>query len=92
MVTGYPVDLMKFVAAKSVEIPEGKVINDWLVCNSCYFTLLKTIHPRLMKAHVQDRLDSITKGTSLNWATAEAMAFGTLLSQGKVMMLFACIV
>jgi len=26
MVTGCPVDLMKFVAAKSVEIPEGKVI------------------------------------------------------------------
>ncbi|XP_065883214.1 2-oxoadipate dehydrogenase complex component E1-like [Dysidea avara] len=63
--TGCPVDLMKFVAAKSVEIPDGK-----------------TIHPRLMKAHVQDRIDSITKGTSLNWATAEAMAFGTLLCQG----------
>jgi len=26
MVTGCPVDLMKFVAAKSVEIPEGKVM------------------------------------------------------------------
>jgi len=36
-----------------------------------------------MKAHVQDRLDSITMGTSLNWATAEAMAFGTLLCQGR---------
>jgi len=26
VVTGCPVDLMKFVAAKSVEIPEGKVM------------------------------------------------------------------
>ena len=29
IMTGCPLDLMKFVAAKSVEIPEGKVI--WLV-------------------------------------------------------------
>jgi len=44
-----------------------------------------------MKAHVQDRLDSIAKGTSLNWAAAEAMAFGTLLCQGKTIVLFAWI-
>lgn len=47
--------------------------------------LIQTIHPRLMKAHVQDRLDSVAKGTSLNWATAEALAFGTLLCQGQVL-------
>ena len=35
-----------------------------------------------MKVHVQERVDSIAKGTSLNWGTAEALAFGTLLCQG----------
>ena len=36
-----------------------------------------------MKAHVQERIDSVAKGTSLNWATAEALAMGTLLCQGR---------
>lgn len=45
-------------------------------------TQIKKIHARLMKAHVQERMDSVAKGTSLNWATAEALAIGTLLCQG----------
>lgn len=42
----------------------------------------KTIHPRVMKVHVQERVDSVAKGTSLNWGAAEALAIGTLLCQG----------
>ncbi|KAI0312699.1 dehydrogenase E1 and transketolase domain-containing protein 1 [Amylostereum chailletii] len=40
-----------------------------------------TIHPRLQR-HVKHRIQSIEKGTGLDWATAEAMAFGSLLSEG----------
>ncbi|KAK7041441.1 hypothetical protein VNI00_009307 [Paramarasmius palmivorus] len=39
------------------------------------------IHPKLLR-HVKNRLQSIESGKGLDWATAEAMAFGTLLSDG----------
>ncbi|XP_071454032.1 2-oxoadipate dehydrogenase complex component E1 [Hetaerina americana] len=39
------------------------------------------IHPHLLKTHVKGRLDKITKGGNVDWATAEAMAFGSLLYQ-----------
>lgn len=41
-----------------------------------------TIHPRLEKFHVNSRLKSIESGSSIDWATAEALAFGSLLKQG----------
>ncbi|KAJ1511518.1 putative 2-oxoglutarate dehydrogenase E1 component DHKTD1, mitochondrial [Coelomomyces lativittatus] len=40
------------------------------------------VHPRLDKYHVQARLQRIDKGSGLDWATAEALAFGTLLEEG----------
>lgn len=42
-----------------------------------------TIHPRLLKFHVQPRLDKLAAGTSLDWATAEALALGSLLLEGR---------
>ncbi|KAI0297773.1 dehydrogenase E1 and transketolase domain-containing protein 1 [Multifurca ochricompacta] len=39
------------------------------------------IHPRLQR-HVKHRLQTIEKGTGLDWATAEAMAFGSLMLEG----------
>ncbi|EPQ50911.1 2-oxoglutarate dehydrogenase, E1 component [Gloeophyllum trabeum ATCC 11539] len=39
------------------------------------------IHPRLQR-HVKHRLQSLEAGTGLDWATAEAMAFGSLMQEG----------
>ncbi|KAH9959953.1 dehydrogenase E1 and transketolase domain-containing protein 1 [Russula dissimulans] len=38
-------------------------------------------HPRLQR-HVKNRLLTIEKGEGLDWATAEAMAFGSLMLEG----------
>ncbi|XP_038104096.1 probable 2-oxoglutarate dehydrogenase E1 component DHKTD1 homolog, mitochondrial [Culex quinquefasciatus] len=40
------------------------------------------LHPHLRKHHVESRLKKIAEGTRLDWATAEAMALGSLLYQG----------
>ncbi|KAF9061727.1 dehydrogenase E1 and transketolase domain-containing protein 1 [Rhodocollybia butyracea] len=40
------------------------------------------IHPKLQR-HVKGRLNSVESGSGVDWATAEAMAFGTLLLQGN---------
>ena len=76
---------MKFVGTKSVQIPERKVVISYNTLVFIYHNTKKTIHARLMKAHVQERVDSVAKGTSLNWATAEALAIGTLLCQGQAL-------
>ncbi|KAJ3093151.1 putative 2-oxoglutarate dehydrogenase E1 component DHKTD1, mitochondrial [Quaeritorhiza haematococci] len=41
-----------------------------------------TVHPRLAKYHIEQRLSKIESGTKLDWATAEALAFGSLLLDG----------
>ncbi|PVU89692.1 hypothetical protein BB561_005217 [Smittium simulii] len=40
------------------------------------------IHPRLEKFHVQARLKKLQTGKNIDWATAEALAFGSLMSEG----------
>jgi probable 2-oxoglutarate dehydrogenase E1 component DHKTD1 len=40
------------------------------------------IHSRLMKHHVQSRLSKIESGKNLDWASAEALAVGSLLLEG----------
>jgi probable 2-oxoglutarate dehydrogenase E1 component DHKTD1 len=62
--TGLPVDLLKYIGGKSVDVPEGFVV-----------------HSRLKKAHVSDRKDKI-QNDRIDWSTAEAMAFGSLMCQG----------
>lgn len=47
------------------------------------FNILQNIHPHLKKTHVETRLKKLMEGTGLDWATAEALAFATLLNQGK---------
>ena len=42
-----------------------------------------TLHPRLLKSHVESRLREMESGGSLNWSTAEALAIGSLLMQGQ---------
>ncbi|XP_043944247.1 probable 2-oxoglutarate dehydrogenase E1 component DHKTD1, mitochondrial [Protopterus annectens] len=63
--TGLPIDLLKFIGAKSVDTP--KEFN---------------LHNHLLKTHVQARLQKLEDGTKLDWSTAEALAFGSLLCQG----------
>ncbi|XP_059479567.1 probable 2-oxoglutarate dehydrogenase E1 component DHKTD1 homolog, mitochondrial [Neocloeon triangulifer] len=40
------------------------------------------IHPHLLKTHVHSRIRKLTEGKDIDWATAEAMAFGSLLYDG----------
>ncbi|XP_018540031.2 LOW QUALITY PROTEIN: 2-oxoadipate dehydrogenase complex component E1 [Lates calcarifer] len=40
------------------------------------------LHSHLRKTHVQARLHKLEEGTKLDWSTAEALAFGSLLCQG----------
>ncbi|XP_061705247.1 probable 2-oxoglutarate dehydrogenase E1 component DHKTD1 homolog, mitochondrial [Cydia pomonella] len=40
------------------------------------------IHPHLAKMHVNSRISKLTDGKALDWATAEALAFGSLLMEG----------
>uniref|UniRef100_A0A1A7WIV8 2-oxoadipate dehydrogenase complex component E1 n=1 Tax=Iconisemion striatum TaxID=60296 RepID=A0A1A7WIV8_9TELE len=40
------------------------------------------LHSHLLKTHVQARLQKLEDGSKLDWSTAEALAFGSLLSQG----------
>ena len=43
--------------------------------------MMQEIHPRL-KRHVNARLEKVEAGRGLDWATAEAMAFGSLMLEG----------
>ena len=40
------------------------------------------VHPRIAKYHIEHRVSKITQGKGLDWATAEALAFGSLLADG----------
>ncbi|KAI8912779.1 thiamine diphosphate-binding protein [Gorgonomyces haynaldii] len=40
------------------------------------------VHPRIGKYHIENRVQKVNSGTKLDWATAEALAFGSLLSEG----------
>ncbi|EGF80714.1 hypothetical protein BATDEDRAFT_19474 [Batrachochytrium dendrobatidis JAM81] len=39
-------------------------------------------HSRLERHHIANRISKVNSGVGLDWATAEAMAFGTLLLEG----------
>lgn len=41
-----------------------------------------TPHPRISKYHIDNRVAKIKTGDKLDWATAEALAFGSLLTEG----------
>lgn len=41
-----------------------------------------TVHPHLRKVHCDARIRRVTEGLSLDWATCEALAFGSLMMQG----------
>ncbi|XP_008214961.1 probable 2-oxoglutarate dehydrogenase E1 component DHKTD1 homolog, mitochondrial isoform X1 [Nasonia vitripennis] len=66
--TGVDTNLLQLIANKSVQSPE-ELVN-------------KNVHPTLLKSHVESRLKKIESGSHIDWSTAEAMAFGSLLYQG----------
>ena len=41
------------------------------------------VHPNVQRAHVNKRIERMKDGQGLDWATAEALAFGSLLYQGE---------
>ncbi|XP_071504973.1 2-oxoadipate dehydrogenase complex component E1-like [Diadema antillarum] len=63
--TGTDTELLKFIGAKSVEVPEGFIP-----------------HSHLKKTFVDARLKKLEDGARIDWATAESLAFGSLLYQG----------
>lgn len=42
----------------------------------------KNIHPHLLKTHVKTRLAKVAEAARIDWATAEALAVGSLLWEG----------
>ena len=41
-----------------------------------------SIHPHLLKHHIEGRIRKVESGTNIDWGTAEALALGSLLYQG----------
>lgn len=90
--TGVELDLLKYVGNKSVQVPPNFVRMHKSIKNQFYiiipffiilsFVISKNIHPQLMKNYVQNRIQKIKSGNALDWATAEALAIGSLLYQG----------
>lgn len=42
----------------------------------------QNIHPHLLKTHVNNRIKRLENGSRIDWATAEALAIGSLMYQG----------
>lgn len=124
--TGVSGDVLKFVGAKSVAVPENfvsfcfcvkkkisvfhctqfqlcpvtspmidahniakidntkdQVIPYCKFCNCLACCMIQAPHPTLKKSHIERRLQRLEEGLDLDWATAEALAIGSLLYQGK---------
>ncbi|KAL6740878.1 hypothetical protein Aduo_014186 [Ancylostoma duodenale] len=64
--TGCDINLLKYVGAASVKVPEGF-----------------SVHPHLQKTHCDARIQKMVAGENLDWGTAEALAFGSLLMEGN---------
>ena len=65
--TGVEKSILDLVGKQSVTAPDAENIK---------------LHPRLEKYHIGSRLKRLEKGAGIDWATAEALAFGTLLKEG----------
>ena len=47
----------------------------------------QNVHPTLTKTQISRRLQMVEQGVDLDWATAEALALGSLLYQGNLLIL-----
>ncbi|XP_047133166.1 2-oxoadipate dehydrogenase complex component E1 isoform X1 [Hydra vulgaris] len=64
--TGVDINLLKFIASKSVEAPPTFAI-----------------HPNLEKSFCKARVSKMEDGSAIDWATAEALAVGSLIMEGN---------
>jgi hypothetical protein len=81
---GCSVDLLKFVGKQSVSVPSDVVSLTYynfvlLVWTFFYHQL---VNERLRNSHIRERIKKMESGDNIDWATAEALAMGTLLHQG----------
>ena len=72
---GYDVEKLKDIGIKSVSLPVQHQV---------------LVHERLARSHVDARINTVKNNEPLDWATAEAMAFGSLLLEGFVLLLLLC--
>lgn len=42
------------------------------------------VHPTILRSHIKNRLAKIADGQNIDWATAEAIAIGSLLFEGLI--------
>ncbi len=40
------------------------------------------MHPTIERSHIKRRIERLNEGKSIDWATAESLAFGSLLTEG----------
>ena len=79
------------MGAKSVSLPDDFFVSDLFVCVRaellcvcvCVCVRAQKVSRRLERSHIAERLTSLETGVGINWATAEALAIGTLLYQGQ---------
>ena len=64
---------------------EGIIIA-WLL-NQMLDFFYQSVHPTILKTHIEKRKQRLEEGTDLDWATAEALAMGSLLYQGMFFLL-----
>lgn len=81
--TGIPEQTLKDVGKASVTISSEGFVRFLPnpLCRYSHMIVIQEIHPRL-KRHINARLEKIEAGSGLDWATAEAMAFGSLMLEG----------
>lgn len=70
----------QFLSACDFTFVIGRYIDNFKL--EFVFKFAQTPHPGVLKSHVQARQSKITSGAKVDWATAEALAMGSLLSQG----------
>jgi probable 2-oxoglutarate dehydrogenase E1 component DHKTD1 len=68
--TGVDLELLKEIGIKSVSLPVTHEV---------------VLHDRLARAHIEPRIQAIQNNEGLDWATAEALAFGSLLFEKFVL-------
>lgn len=80
-----PNDLVSSIEERSIMAELGDFIrNAFLVLYDLDLTIkiLQNVHPHLKKTHCDARVKKLEDGSGLDWATAEALAIGSLLYQG----------
>jgi 2-oxoglutarate dehydrogenase complex dehydrogenase (E1) component-like enzyme len=88
--TGVDLDVLRHVGTASVAVPAGFTVRTAAAAAagsvSCNAHSLEPpsaqVHPRLVRGHVDPRLDVLKRGADVDWATAEALAIGSLMSSG----------